>query len=361
MSKNYYETLGVQKGASKDEIKKAFRKLAHEHHPDKKGGDEKKFKEVSEAYAVLSDDAKRSQYDSFGSYSAGGGQQGGGFGQGDFSGFDFSGFSQGGGNVEFDLGDIFGSFFGGGGGGRERAKRGRDISVDIEVSFEDAVFGVSRDIKINKTSTCGTCDGSGAKKGTTFDTCSVCKGKGKVEEMRRSIIGSFATVKTCENCHGTGKIPKEKCETCKGKGVVNKDETISIKIPAGIQNGETLRAPGKGEAILGGETGDLYINIHVKNHKLFTRSGYDLVMNLPVKLSDALLGASIPVKTLDGEITLKVPEGITFGEILRVKEKGVPHGNGRRGDILVRIIIELPKKLNKDTKKLIEELKEKGI
>jgi len=359
MSKNYYETLGVDKKANKDDIKKAFRKLAHEHHPDKKGGDEKKFKEMSEAYAVLSDDQKRSQYDSYGSAGAGG-NPGGGFNQGDFSGFDFNGFNQGGAGVEFDLGDIFGDFFGGG-RGRNQVKRGRDISVDVEVSFEDSVFGAKRDVKINKASTCATCDGSGAKKGTELRTCTVCNGQGKVNETRRSIIGSFSTVKTCENCHGIGKIPNEKCETCKGKGIVHKDETISLDIPAGIATGETMRAPGRGEAIQGGVNGDLYINIHVKPHKLFTRSGYDLVMSLPVKLSDALLGTTSEIQTLDGAISLTIPEGIAFGEILRVKQKGVPRSDGKRGDILVRIQIELPKKLSRDAKKIIEDLREKGV
>ena len=358
MSKNYYDTLGVTKSASKDEIKKAFRKLAHEYHPDKKGGDEKKFKEVSEAYAVLSDDEKRKQYDTFGSYSNTGSGQGG-FNQGDFSGFDFSGFS-GGANMEFDLGDIFGSFFGGGQGGR-RVKRGRDIGVDVEISFEDSVFGVTKDITLTRTSHCDTCDGTGAKKGTQFDTCSTCKGKGKIEEVRRSVIGSFASVRDCDTCHGAGKIPKEQCVTCKGKGIINKKETISVKIPAGINEGETLRVIEKGEAMLGGQTGDLYITVHVKQHHTFTRSGHDLVMNLPIKLSDALLGVKVPIKTLDGTIEFSIPEGVTFGEILRVKEKGVPYGHGRRGDILIRLLIELPKKLNKESKKLIEELREKGV
>lgn len=360
MAKNYYDILGIEKKASKDDIKKAFRKLAHQYHPDKKGGDEVKFKEASEAYGVLSDDSKRSQYDTYGA-NAGGAGQGAGFNPNDFSGFDFSGFNGGNGGVEFDLGDIFGDFFGGGRGGSGGQKKGRDISVDIEISFEESIFGVDKEIRINKTATCSTCEGSGAKKGTQLNTCAVCNGKGKVSEMRRSIIGSFQTVRTCENCHGTGKIPKEKCETCKGNGVVKQDQTLKISIPSGLEDGEMLRMNGQGEALQGGLTGDLYIKVHVKHHKLFQKVGNDLVMNLEVKLSDAILGGSYTVKTLDGDINLKIPESLAIGQVLRVKDKGVPQTNGRRGDILVRTHINIPNKLSKDVKKLVEELRSKGV
>lgn len=361
MAKNYYDTLGIDKSASKDDVKKAFRKLAHQYHPDKKGGDEVKFKEASEAYDVLSDDSKRSQYDTYGTSGAGGGQGAGGFNPNDFSGFDFSGFNRGNGGVEFDLGDIFGDFFGGGRGGSGGQKKGRDISVDIEISFEESIFGADKEIRLSKTTTCQTCGGNGAKKGTQLDTCGICNGKGKVAEMRRSIIGSFQTVRTCENCHGSGKVPKEKCETCKGHGVTKQEQTLKISIPSGLENGEMLRMNGQGEAMQGGVSGDLYIKVHIKQHQLFKKAGNDLVMDLKVKLSDALLGGSYAIKTLDGDIDLKIPEGLSIGQILRVKGKGVPYANGKRGDILVRSHIDIPNKLSKDVQKLVEELRSKGV
>lgn len=358
MSKDYYQTLGVNKGATKDEIKKAFRKLAHEYHPDKKGGNETKFKEVNEAYSILSDDTKRSQYDNFGSTANG--SQGFGGGQG-FGGFDFSGFQGGfqqGNGVEYDLGDIFGDIFG---GGRGRAPRGRDISVDINLSFEESVFGVERTVILNKVSKCSTCEGSGAKRGSAMETCTTCNGKGKIQEMRRSIIGSFSTTKTCDTCHGSGKVPKEKCETCRGMGTIKQDVDIKVAIPAGIEDGQMLSMRGQGEAITGGTSGDLYIKVHVEHHKLFTKEGNNLVMDLHVKLSDALLGMKTDIKTLDGTITLTIPEGVDFFEVLRVKGKGVPYSNGKRGDLLVRVIVDMPKKLSKETRKAVEELRSKGI
>lgn len=360
MSKDYYHILGVSKNASKDEIKQAFRKLAHEHHPDKKGGNEAKFKEANEAYSVLSDDTKRAQYDRFGSAGpTSGGNAGGGnpFGQG-FGGFDFSGFQQGGQGFEFDIGDIFGDFFG---GRQERAKRGRDISVDIEISFKESVFGVERAINLNKNSTCEACHGSGAKAGTEMKTCGTCGGKGKVQEAVRSLMGTFATTRTCPECAGKGKIPKEKCPECTGAGVRRKQDQITVSIPAGIESGETLRVTSRGEAIASGQAGDLYIKIHVHPHPLFRKEGVNLVCDIKVKLSDALLGADYPLETLDGNIVLKIPEGVTHGEILRVKGKGVQNERGKRGDLLVRVLIELPRKLSKAAKKAVEELKKEGM
>jgi molecular chaperone DnaJ len=358
MSKDYYKILGVDKNASQDEIKKAFRKLAHEHHPDKQGGNDAKFKEANEAYSVLGDEKKRQQYDTFGS--AGPGMGGGGFNASDFGGFDFSGFTQngfGGSGVEFDLGDMFGDIFG---GGRQRQKRGSDISVDVELSFEESIFGMEKTIVINKTSVCSECHGNGAKKGSKMKTCLSCGGKGKVTELKRSIIGSFQTTRTCETCHGSGHIPEEKCSTCYGSGVLKKNQEIKVKIPAGIEDGEMVRLSGAGEAISGGAAGDLYIKIHVKEHAIWQKEGANLVTDLDVKLSDALLGATYPLKTLDGEIDLKIPEGVSFGEILRVKGKGVPTGRGR-GDALVRVNIVMPRKLSKDAKKAIETLKNQGM
>ncbi len=359
MAKDYYQILGVDKKASKEEIKKAFRKLAHEFHPDKKGGNESKFKEVNEAYSVLSDDSKRSQYDAYGNAFTGNGGASGGFNPNDFVDFDFSQFTKGGGGVEFDLGDIFGDFFGG--SSRTKVKRGRDISLDITISFDESVFGVERKVLLHKVAGCPTCTGSGAKPGSEMETCKTCNGNGKIREVRRSVIGSFSSVRTCDDCNGTGKVPKEKCETCHGKGVLKRDQEIQVRIPVGIENGEVVRLSGMGEAVAGGTAGDLYIKIHVEKHPVFHKEGNDLVMSLRIKLSDALLGAEFPIKTLDGEIKIKVPEGITFGEILRVKGKGVPNRNNRRGDLLVKIIIDLPKKLSRDVKKTIEDLRSKGV
>jgi molecular chaperone DnaJ len=360
MAKDYYSILGVQKNASKDEIKKAFRKLAHEHHPDKKGGNEAKFKEVNEAYSVLNDDTKRSQYDTFGSGFQGS-TGGAGFNPNDFGGFDFSQFNQGGsGNgVEFDLGDIFGDFFGGRQGRQQR--RGRDISMDIEISFKESIFGVEREILLNKVATCDVCGGNGAKKGSSMDTCSVCNGKGKVHEVRRSIIGSFSTTRTCDNCHGTGKVPKEKCETCKGQGVLKRDQTIRVRIPAGIDDGEMVRLASQGESVTQGTAGDLYIKVHVTKHSQLRKEGSNLVMSLKIKLTDAILGVQYPIKTLDGDIVLKIPEGISYREVLRVKGKGVPTSSSRRGDLLVQITFDIPRKPNSEVKKLIEELRKKGV
>lgn len=358
MAKDYYKVLGVSKDASKEEIKKAFRKLAHEYHPDKRSGDAAKFKEVSEAYSILSDDQKRSQYDAYGRVFAGG-QTGGGF-EG-FQGFDFSQFG-GDKGFEFDLGDIFGDFFSSTFGGRgERTRRGRDISIDTELSFEEAVFGVERVIVLNKVSTCSVCAGSGARPGSSMETCQTCNGKGTVREVRRSIIGSISTVHTCETCGGRGKVPRERCDSCRGKGVIRREHEIKVKVPAGVEDGEMIRLGGMGESVAGGVAGDLYIKIHVRNHSYLRREGNNLMMDLSVKLSDALLGAEYPVQALDGKITVKIPEGVAPGEILRVRGKGVPTQSGKRGDLLIKLIINLPKKLSKEAKKQIEQLRKEGV
>jgi molecular chaperone DnaJ len=358
MSKDYYKTLGVEKNASADEIKKAFRKLAHEHHPDKTGGDDRKFKEASEAYSVLSDEKKRQQYDTFGSADAGsfGGGQGGGFG-----GFDFSGFSQGG-NMEFDLGDIFGEFFGGGGGRRrQQTPRGNDISIDIELTFKESIFGAEKDINLNTMSKCEHCNGTGGEPNSEIVTCPKCHGDGMIRETKSSIFGSFATQKICPDCNGKGKIPKEKCKVCHGQTIVRKSHSLKVKIPSGIENGEMVRLSGAGETAPHGTTGDLYIRAHVRPHKEIRKEGSNLVMKLPVKLTEALLGGERLIETLDGSLTLKIPQGVRFGEILRLKEKGVPSDGRRRGDLLVHIEIELPKKISRTASKLIEDLKKEGL
>ncbi len=361
MSKDYYETLGVNKNASKDEIKKAFYKLAHKYHPDKKEGDEKKFKQVNEAYQVLSDDSKRSKYDQFGSGFENMSQ--GGYGQGGFEGFDFSGFQNGGAEFDFgNLNDIFSDFFTGGmGGGRAQARRGRDISTEIQISFADSVFGTNRKILITKTSNCATCNASGAKPGSKMETCKHCNGQGKIHEAKRSFLGTISTTKICEECHGVGEVPKEKCEKCKGVGVLRREEEISIVVPAGIRDGEMIRMTSMGEAISHGTPGDLYIKINVAPHAIFKRDGNDLVMNLNLKLSDALLGTKYPIETLDGQIEVTIPEGVSINEILRVRGKGVPIAKGKRGDLLIKLNIKLPNKLSRKSRELIEELKEEGI
>jgi len=364
--KDYYKILGVEKSASKDDIKKAFRKLAHEYHPDKTKNDataSQKFKDASEAYSVLSDDKKRQQYDMFGSAGVGAGGAGGGFGgfhggQG-FEGFDFSQFSQGANGFEFDLGDIFGDFF----GGRQRAQhlRGRDISIDIQITFEESIFGVERDVLITKTATCPNCAGTGATPGSAMDTCKTCNGKGRLNETRRSFIGVFSTTRICDTCHGKGQVPSEKCKACKGHGVLERQQEITIKIPPGIEDGEMVRLGGMGEAIAGGVTGDLYVKIHVKPHPYIRKQGSDLVTDLKVKLSNALLGAEHVLNTLDGDITVTIPEGINTGEMLRVKGKGVPNERGKRGDLLIRIIVDIPKKLSRSAREKINELKKEGL
>ncbi|MFA6251638.1 MAG: molecular chaperone DnaJ [Candidatus Paceibacterota bacterium] len=365
MPKNYYETLGVQKNASKEEIKKAFHKQAHKYHPDKNKGDDKKFKEVNEAYQVLSDDQKRSRYDQFGSADGpmGGGNYGGQGGySGGFGGFDFSGFQNGQGFDMGDLGDIFGDFFGGGmGRGTRNARRGRDISTEIDLSFEESIFGVNRKILITKQSKCDICKGTGGKVGTKMNTCKTCGGNGQIREVRRSILGSFSTTKTCDVCLGNGKVPSEKCSNCHGAGVIRRQNEIDLGIPAGINNGEMLKMTGQGEEIQSGHAGDLYIKVNVKAHPIFKRDGLNLTMDLPIKLTDALTGMTYNLKTLEGNtIEVKIPEGINHNELLRVRGKGVPSNRGR-GDIILRIVIKMPSKLSRKSKELIEELKKEGI
>lgn len=357
--KDYYQILGVSKNASKDEIKKAFRTLAHKYHPDK-GGDAEKFKEVNEAYGVLSDEKKKAQYDQFGSADAGGFGGGNPFGGG-FGGFDFSGFQQGGNGTsfEFDMGDLFGDMFGG--GRQARAPRGADIQVDLELSFEDAVFGKEHTFTLNKTSLCDHCDGTGAEKGSELLKCTTCDGKGKVKEIKSTIFGQFESTSMCHTCHGKGKVPKVKCSVCKGHGVYRKPTEITVKIPAGINAGEMIRLSGAGEAVEGGKSGDLYIRMHIKKHPVFTKVDHNLVMNKKIKLTDALLGTSYDITTLDGVISLKIPEGIQHGEILKIKGKGVPYDGSKRGDILVHILVDIPHKLSKSAKKAIEELRTEGL
>ncbi|MEK7510810.1 MAG: molecular chaperone DnaJ [Patescibacteria group bacterium] len=350
MAKNYYDILGVDKKATKDDIKKAFRKLAQKHHPDK-GGDEAKFKEITEAYATLADEKRRREYDSYGQS----------FGQGGAGGFDFSGFQNG--NVEFDLSDLFegfGDIFGGARGGT-RMKRGRDISIDIEVPFKDSILGTKRQVLITKVGKCDICTGSGAKPGTEMETCTTCNGAGRVHETRNSPFGTFASVRACPTCESTGKIPKEKCSTCAGRGVLKKEEELKIVIPAGIDGGEMIRMPGLGEAVKGGVSGDLYVKVHVKPHQIFKKHGMNLIMDMPVKLTDALLGTTASVETIDGKkLEVKIPPMAAPEETLRIKGKGVVVDDNK-GDLLIRLTVSLPKKLSTKAKRAFEELKSEGL
>jgi len=358
--KNYYDILGVAKTATEEEIKSAFRKLAHKYHPDKKGGDEKKFKEVSEAYSVLSDKKKRAEYDTYGKTFAGQGGPQGGPGGFDFSNFQgFQGFANGQGGVEFDLGDIFGEFFGG--GQNQRARRGRDISIDIELSFEEAIFGAERRVLLAKTGICETCNGTGAKRGAKMITCSTCNGKGEIRESRNSFFGTFSSTRQCPRCFGRGEIPEAVCETCKGEGVVKREEEIHVVVPAGVEDGEMVRMPGRGEAAAGAASGDLYVKLHVKADAKFSRDGNNLVTSISIKLSDALLGAEYRIHTLDGDESISIPAGIKHGEIVRIRAKGVPYGRGSRGDLMVRIDIDFPKKLSRSARELVEQLRGEGL
>lgn len=364
MAKDYYSVLGVDKKASQDDIKKAFRKLAHKHHPDKGGADEK-FKEITEAYSVLSDEKKRREYDTYGQAFPGGHGPSTGSGQGPFGGpggFDFSQFQQGfgQGGVEFDFGDIFGDMFG---RGTSRSQpRGRDISIDLEIPFKDAVFGTTRTVLLAKVSACETCRGNGAKPGTELTTCATCNGSGRIHETRNSILGQFSSVRACTACDGSGKISKEKCADCKGLGVKRKQEEIKIAVPAGIDNGEMIRLPGQGEAIKTGVAGDLYVKVHVKPHATFRRDGVNLIMHLPVKLTDALLGTTVTIETLEGKaLEVKIPAMKRVEELLRVAGKGIPVDGSRRGDLIIRLEVALPHKLSGKAKRSVEELKGEGL
>ncbi len=359
-TKDYYNVLGIDKGASKDDIKKAFYKLAAKYHPDKKGGDEAKFKEINEAYQVLSDEKKRKEYDTYGQTFNGAGPTGGS-GFGGFGGFNQSDFA----DMQFDfgdLGDMFGDMFGFG-GGQSRQKRGRDISLEIDVPFTEAVFGTERNVLLSKVNTCKTCTGTGAKTGSKMITCTTCNGQGKVHDVKKTFMGNFQTVRTCDVCHGKGKVPEERCNDCRGAGVVNSREEVNITIPAGINNGEMMRMSQMGEAVSGGTTGDLYVKVNVQPHKLWKREGNDLVYTHNIKLTDALIGVTHSIDGLDGKIDLDIPGGASSGEILRVRGRGVPHihEKNKRGDVLIKLSIVMPKKLSRKAMQYIEGLKEEGL
>ncbi|MBW2991367.1 molecular chaperone DnaJ [Candidatus Woesearchaeota archaeon] len=364
MAKDYYNILGVDKNASKAEIKKAYKRLAKKFHPDlnKESGSEEKFKEINEAASVLGDDNKRKQYDAYGPDAfkyAGAGGPGAGFGGFDFSGFDFSDF----GFDRFDFDSIFDTFFGGGSfdsrGSRSpfrraRASGGRDLAYDLSITLEEASKGVRKKIKVTKNYVCKECDGKG---GTGIASCPDCNGTGMYQETRRTVFGVFQTRTSCRACNGTGESVKHACKECEGTGRVRKTKTIEVDVPAGIMDNAKLRVGGEGEAgFRGAHSGDLYLLIHVKNHDLFERHGDDLVLEQNISFSQAALGDKIKVPTIDGEASLKIPSGTQPGTILKMKGKGVKHLHGfGRGDQLVKMNISIPKKLNRKQEKLLKE------
>jgi molecular chaperone DnaJ len=364
MSKrDYYEVLGVSKDASADEIKKAFRRLAVLHHPDKEGGDETKFKEINEAYEVLKDTEKRKRYDQFGHAGVGGNSGGPGYGGGAYD-FNGQGFNFNGQNINFDfgdLGDMFGSFFGGG-QQRQQARRGRDIETIIDLTFEEAVFGVEKTLKLNVEAECEHCKGNGAEPGHELVTCPTCKGSGQVVTVTRTILGNIQQAQRCPDCHGSGKKPEKACSVCGGKGVKRKEQKVELKIPAGIDDGATIRLREYGEAILNGPKGDLYVHVRVKSHKKFTREGDLILSHESVDMVTAALGGELKVDTVDGIITIKVPAGTQSGSDFKLSGHGVPHLKGEsRGAHIVTLDVATPTKLSKRQKELLEEFqKEPG-
>jgi len=363
MPKDYYATLGVQKNATADELKKAFRTLAHKYHPDKPGGDAEKFKEVNEAYQVLGDPEKRSRYDQFGSAafdgSAGGNPFGGGFGAGGpfgggGGGFDFSGFQ--GGNME-DLGDILGGMFGFGGGRGRGTSRGHDVQVDVDLSFREAVFGVEREITLTKPSSCARCGGVGAEPGTKMKTCGTCNGSGAVVRTQRTILGSFQAKTVCGDCDGEGEIPETKCAECSGSGVSRRKVTVEVRIPPGTDDGVVYRLRGEGEAVRGGQAGDLLVRVHVEPDPRFVREDATIHSSARIGFTQAALGATIDVETLDGPVELNVPAGTQGGAQFRLRGKGVPAGrSGGRGDQVVTVEVVTPTKLSREQRALLEQL-----
>jgi molecular chaperone DnaJ len=351
--RDYYEVLGINKGASDAEIKKAYRKLAKQHHPDVNPGNkeaEAKFKEANEAYEVLSDPQKKSRYDQFGHA----GTDPNGFGGGGFSG----GFG------DFDIGDIFDSFFGGGGFGsssrRNGPQKGRDIRTDVSISFQEAAFGVEKEVNIFRMENCSVCNGTGAKPGTSPVTCSVCKGTGQIQYKQRTPFGQFVNVKTCDHCHGEGKIISDPCKECHGKGNIRKAKKIKINIPAGIDDGQTISLRGEGDpGAKGGPAGDLFISIGVKPHPLFQRQGTDVICEIPITFVQATLGSELEVPTLDGKVKYSIPEGTQSGTVFRLKNKGIPHIRGYgRGDQYVKVMVEVPKNLSEKQKEILKQFAE---
>ncbi len=350
--RDYYEVLGLSKGASDDEIKKAYRKLAKQYHPDLHPGDaeaEKNFKEVNEAYSVLSDADKKAKYDQYGhaAFDPGSGGFGGGSGFGGFGGMDF------------DVGDIFSSFFGGGGGARRSngPVQGNDREARVTLTFEEAAFGAKKEIIYNRVEKCQSCDGSGAAAGTTPKTCPKCGGTGSVRVQQRTPFGMMQSTRPCQDCHGTGKIIEKPCPDCRGSGTTVKRKTLEVNIPAGIDDGQEIVARGQGDVGKnGGLNGDLYINVHVKEHSVFVREGADIFCDVPITFVEAALGATIKVPTLEGDMDYEIPEGTQTGTRFTLREKGMPSVNGkRRGNLTFRVIVDVPKNLNAKQKDMLRD------
>jgi molecular chaperone DnaJ len=358
MSKDYYSILGIDKSASEADIKKKYRSLSKEWHPDKHKGDKKaeqKFKEINEAYEIIGNPKRRQQYDTFGSA---GGPGGGGQGSG---GFDFSGFQQG---DMGDLGDIFSSFFGGGGGGGGRRggkpdNRGSDLQVRISIEFSEVVSGAKKTIAIEKYVSCKPCKGSGAE-GGSVTSCSECSGTGQITRTAQSFFGVVQQSVLCAKCEGAGKIPEHRCKNCSGEGIKREKTQLTLDIPAGIDDGQTLRISGQGNAgKKGGAAGDLFVIIQVVTDNRFVRDGTDIRSEVSISVVDATLGTEISIPTVHGDITLKIPAGSQPGQVMRLKSKGVPQLNSSRlGDHYVTVRIDIPKKLSRQEKKLYEELRE---
>lgn len=352
--KDFYKVLGVEKNASQDDVKKAFRDLAHKHHPDKAGGDATKFKEINEAYQVLGNAEKRKQYDQFGSGAFDGS---GGFGGNPFGG-GFGGFGQGGFeniNVDMgDLGDIFGSMFGFGGGraGGRREAQGADIEIDLELTFEEAAFGTEKEISLRKHVRCERCAGGGVEPGSKMTSCKTCNGQGQVRTAQRTMFGMMQSVRECADCQGRGQVPEKACTTCKGSGVVREERIMRVKIPAGVSEGGVLKIAGEGEAgPHGARAGALYIELHVKPHKEFEREGNMVLSERIIGFTQAALGDDIKVNTIHGEVDLKIPAGTQSGTEFKLRGKGI-----QGADHIVTIVVEVPTKLSREERKLIEEL-----
>lgn len=361
MSKDYYDILGVSKGSSEEEIKKAFYKKAHQYHPDKKTGNAEKFKEANEAYQVLSDKEKKQQYDQFGQTFEQAQSQGGSYGG--FSGNPFGGFNSQGFNVnmeDFDLGDIFSSFFGGKrkSKGSRNSVSGNDISIDLNINFEDPAKDLEKEIELYKKIKCDRCTGQGNEPGTKINTCKKCQGSGQVTQARQTMFGVFSQATICPECQGNGQMFEQNCTKCKGKGQVQGYEKVSINIPAGIRDGQTLELTNKGEeGQKGGPAGNLYISIHIASHKYFKRKEDNLIYELPLSFTQAALGDEIEIPTLNGNIALKIPAGVQTGKIFVIDGKGFPHLNQQgAGDLLIPVRVITPTKLNKKEKELLLEL-----
>ncbi|MDP3093234.1 MAG: molecular chaperone DnaJ [bacterium] len=361
--KDYYQILGVKKDANADEIKRAYHKLAHQHHPDK-GGDEQKFKEISEAYQVLSDRGKRAQYDQFGQAFPGGGPRGPDFNWSwgrpgaapDGEGFEFD-FG--------DLGDVFEEFFGFGGPSRRKeAKKGRDIEIGLEIALEETLRAQEKEISLEKFVRCQRCRGSGGEPGSGIKECFSCRGTGEVQQIKRSFLGAFTSFVTCPECRGEGQKPEKPCNVCKGEGRIKGIDNFKVFIPAGVDQNQIIKVEGAGDpGKRGNRPGDLYLRIFLKPHRVFKRKGDDLFMNLPLAFSQLALGGQIEIADLAGnKFILNIPSGSEPGKMLRLTGKGIPHFQGRgQGNLYIELVLKVPKKLNQKQKELLEQLKEEGI